>query len=284
MTSEIPNPDRERLRQHFLSHDPTAHPNKWDELWKGGFLPWDRNQPNPALVDTLTTRTDVLGPPLHTPTGSSDTPRRKRAFVPGCGRGYDVLLLASFGYDAYGLEVSPNALAACEAYAQEQLSKGAESPYAARDPKVGRGNVKCILGDFFSSEWEASNGIDSGFDLIYDYTFLCALPPPLRPKWAKRISQLLAAQGSLITLEFPTYKHPSTGGPPWGLQPELYEVLLAAPGEEVEYDAEGYVVQNEERLRRGKGLKRVAHWQPERTHEIGKGTDWVGIWKHAEDA
>lgn len=33
-----------------------------------------------------------------------------KALVPGCGKGYDVLLLSAFGYDATGLEISSKAL------------------------------------------------------------------------------------------------------------------------------------------------------------------------------
>lgn len=39
----------------------------------------------------------------------------------------------------------------------------------------------------------------------------------MRPAWALRYTQLLAKDGRLVCLEFPTYKAPSTGGPPFGL-------------------------------------------------------------------
>ncbi|KAA6414026.1 MAG: thiol methyltransferase [Lasallia pustulata] len=80
------------------------------------------------------------------------------------------------------------------------------------------------------------------------------------------MSQLLAPApaANLICLEFPTYKDPSLGGPPFGLSPAVYVEHLSHPGEELPPG----------------GLERVAHWQPERTHEIGKGTDWVSVWRH----
>jgi hypothetical protein len=93
------------------------------------------------------------------------------------------------------------------------------------------------------------------------------------------MSDLLAPKGHLVCLEFPTYKEPSTGGPPWALPPAVYEMLLPRPGEDIKYDEQGYVVK-EEKGSSETGLVRVAHWQPDRTHEIGKGTDWVGIWRH----
>lgn len=107
------------------------------------------------------------------------------------------------------------------------------------------------------------------------------MPPDLRPAWALRMSQLLSSNGRLVCLEFPTYKAPSTGGPPWGVTPSTYVCHLNRPGEKIKYDAEGYVDKEEEGIPKSKdALLRIFHWQPTRTHEIGKGTDWVSIWCH----
>ena len=138
--------DRARLMTHFAG-DISEHQNKWSDLWnKGDFLPWDRGMPNPALADTLTDRWDLLGPCfVEDDLGNK---RRKRALVPGCGKGYDVLLLASFGYDAFGLEVSETAVKRCY---EEQ--KANEHKYPVRDESSGAGAVKYIYGDFFGTDW-----------------------------------------------------------------------------------------------------------------------------------
>lgn len=151
-----------RLRDHFVEKNT---PDKWDDLWKdGSFLPWDRRTPNPALVDVLSTRKDLLGDPNIT--DADGKKRRKKALVPGCGRGYDVYLFAAFGYDAYGLEGSKHALEACEKFREEADEK---EEYAVRDKESGKGEVKFVYGDFFSEDWERDTG-DGGFDVIYDYT------------------------------------------------------------------------------------------------------------------
>ena len=98
------------------------------------------------------------------------------------------------------------------------------------------------------------------------------------------MSKLLAANpsGHLICLEFPTYKDPAAGGPPFGLTPDTYVQHLSSPGRELFYDDAGHVKGSQQLptdLSRG-ALERFAHWQPERTHEIGKGTDWISIWRH----
>jgi len=47
-----------------------------------------------------------------------------------------------------------------------------------------------------------------------DYTFFCALPPALRPAWARAMARLLGARGELLTLIYPIDAS-RTGGPPF---------------------------------------------------------------------
>lgn len=100
----------------------------------------------------------------------------------------------------------------------------------------------------------------------------------MRPAWAKRMVELLSPTGRLVCLEFPTYKAPNTGGPPFGLQELVYLTHLGNPGSEVAYDDEGYVVPGQPIV--GDGLVRLERFQPERTHPIGEGTDWISVWGH----
>lgn len=156
---------------HFAG-DTSKHSNKWSELWdKGDFLPWDRGMPNPALVDVLTDRQDLLGTCIAE--NAFGTQRRKRALVPGCGKGYDVLLLASFGYDAFGLEVSETAVKRCY---EVQEKHGNE--YPVRDEKAGAGKVTFMFGDFFGTDWMKNVEGDGKLDIIYDYTVTDSLIRP----------------------------------------------------------------------------------------------------------
>ena len=93
------------------------------------------------------------------------------------------------------------------------------------------------------------------------------------------MSKLLSPTGRLVCIEFPTYKDPADGGPPWALPPEVYEAHLSKPGVEIPYDDKGRVVLDKDGDHTEGGLVRVAHFQPERTFEVGKGTDWVSVWK-----
>lgn len=95
------------------------------------------------------------------------------------------------------------------------------------------------------------------------------------------MAELLEPDGRLICLEFPNGKDPRTGGPPFGLNPDVYVAHLSHPGEELAYTPEGYPEKSyAEGSRTEGGLRRLDHWQPERTHAVGQGKDWVSVWGH----
>lgn len=93
------------------------------------------------------------------------------------------------------------------------------------------------------------------------------------------MGQLLASTGNLICIEFPSAKDPLMGGPPFALPPQVYSEHLAHPGKELPYDERGHI-KGVSGPNSPVALTRVAHWQPKRTHEIGKGQDWVSIWRY----
>ena len=100
-------------------------------------------------------------------------PKRRKALVPGCGKGYDVLLLSAWGYDAYGLDFSETALDAAKANEKEFDGKGV---YATREG-VKKGKVAWVSGDFFKDDFLNIVEGEKTFDLIYDYTVSC--PPSI---------------------------------------------------------------------------------------------------------
>lgn len=157
MSVDQPTDARTRLLTHFSeAQGTTQHGQKWDELWKDSFLPWDKGFPNPALVDFLFERQDLL------PKAADG--KKLKALVPGCGKGYDVLLLAAHGYDAYGLEISSTALD--EARKVEREMSG-QDIYQSKGEK---GSVTWLAGDFFEDGFLKDVEGERKFDLIYDYT------------------------------------------------------------------------------------------------------------------
>ena len=125
--------------------------------------------------------------------------------------------------------------------------------------------------------------------------FLSALHPKMRPRWAARYRDLLSRQGGrLVCLEWPSRDPRELGpGPAWALPPQVYLAHLSRPGRDVPTDENGAVDpayvegllaqgQGEER-----GLVRLAHFKPRRTHPAGvdlhgEVRDWISVWKHAD--
>ncbi|KAJ2898330.1 hypothetical protein MKZ38_004002 [Zalerion maritima] len=261
------NPRPAEVQPLFTSSkSPEEYATQWDVLWKDGKTPWDRGGPSMALNDLLLEFPEVFSPPFE----------GKRALVPGAGRGHDVLLLASFGFDAYGLDHSATSSKASRE--NEEKNKGLDV-YSTKGTKQGK--VTWLTGDYFSYDFS-----DIGpFDLIFDYTFLCAIYFEMRPKWSKAMKRNLAPTGKLVCLEFPTRKSTSVQSTPLALPSIVYESLLARPGERIPYGKEHAVDVKNLGPESPDRLVRLKHFTPKRTHKVGYDeesnvTDRISVWSH----
>lgn len=80
--------------------------------------------------------------------------------------------MASYGYDAWGLEVSGHAAEQANNYlGSEKAGVGElEGEYRVKDEAIGKGTMQCVVGDYFKDEWLREAGGDGGFEVIYDNT------------------------------------------------------------------------------------------------------------------
>ena len=195
----------------------------WEERWQTKNTPWDQGGSAPALVDLLAT---------------TDLPHGW-ALVPGAGAGYDVLSLASADRRVVGVDLAPGAV---ETFRSLRTRAGLSDEEA-----------EMVCADFFS--WEAP----VRFNLIYDYTFLCAIPPEARPAWRARIDELLVPGGELLMLIFPVNPpFGESGSPPSQLTPEMVSELLGDSFEPL-------------------------HLAPAtRSVESRRGREWLGRWRRRD--
>ncbi|KAK4187676.1 S-adenosyl-L-methionine-dependent methyltransferase [Podospora australis] len=270
-----------KLIKHFDATGKTHEEqgSGWVALWETEQNDlWDRGKPSPALMDFLesASASEILPAAKHG--------RPLKVLVPGCGKGYDVAMLALHGFNVYGLDISETGVETARKYAAAELSSPAEHNFSSPDfPRDKRGAVTFIAGNFFSRDWETKCCADvedafEGFDVIYDYTFLCALLPSMRKDWARRMGELVAPHGVLICLEFPLYKGLDLPGPPWPLREGIYLDLLAHGGDGV--------FETEEQAQQAIGAKnlegrfvRIDRITPARSYEVAKGTDRLSIWR-----
>jgi SAM-dependent methyltransferase len=97
-----------------------------------------------------------------------------RVLIPGCGSGYEVQAFHEAAYDVTAIDFSP----AAADRAKRVLGALAE---------------RIILGDFFTHDFGQGR-----FDLIYERTFLCSMPPSRWPDYTNRMADLLSPGGRLI--------------------------------------------------------------------------------------
>jgi hypothetical protein len=218
MSSPIKKQLVDRMRNRFANS--SRYTQVWDDLWKDRTTPWDLGRPTPALASELV---EAYG----------DTPQHQQILVPGCGAGYDLVTLANH-FDksvVVGLDVSVESLQVAAARLEQDTKDLSTSS-----------SIQLVMGDFFEDprQWKtvySTNKEEAAnpyvYDLIFDYTFFCALPPSLRKDWGETTSKLLHADtGRLLTLMFPLIAHDNEAlkGPPYPVQPEDYIRVLEPQG------------------------------------------------------
>lgn len=220
----------------------------WERLWAGG-LPegaqFDNGFPSPVLVHVLKTERDALSRTSTSSTITDAPSAHLRVLVPGGGRGYDALFCATtLSAFVVNLDLSETGTARAAEWLAKNSSSSDSSSGAA-------GSAEAVCGNFFETFRHFEDPTADRFDFVWDCTFLCAIDPEARGRWAKRHSQLLKPQtGQLWTLIFPvwgerseagtkTYDFSKSGsalmtapgnGPPFELSFGLLEHLLAAEG------------------------------------------------------
>ncbi len=160
---------------------PFTDPDFWNVRYRSGRTPWDQGGVPPALDRYLSRPAPQL--PARPP----------RVLIPGCGSGHEIAAFVRAGYRVTAIDFSPAAVARAR---------------ALLPPELGG----CVIeGDFFTATFAAAS-----FDLIYERTFLCALPPEMWPAVTKRLAGLLASDGTVAGFYFFGDKE---DGPPFGLDP-----------------------------------------------------------------
>ena len=120
-------------------------------------------------------------------------PAGRRLLVPGCGSGYEVRQFAEHGDDVLGIDFSDAA-----------LERARELALPVRKA------------DFFALD-------EPPFDVVYERTFLCALPRPRWPDWSARIAMLVRPGGLLAGFFF---FDDNERGPPFGISMAALRTLL----------------------------------------------------------
>lgn len=137
----------------------------WIGRWQRGETGWHQTEVDPVLIANF-----------------SDLPRT-RVLVPLCGKSLDLGWLADRGHEVIGVEASA---LACEAFFKER-GVPFERTRKGRFDLYRGGGVSIYCGDFFDLTPEELGEIGA----VYDRAALIALPPPVRQKYATRMTELI---------------------------------------------------------------------------------------------
>lgn len=167
----------------------------WESCYQEGNTPWDRGTHAPVLNEL-----DESHPGLF----------RGKILVPGCGLGHDARWFAKRGCDVTALDIAPTAI---------ERGRALDS----------HGTVNFVEGSLF----DLPSGLPGSFDIVWEHTCLSAMPPQLRPQYARGMTSALKPGGLIIGVFYLNPDlDPGETGPPFGLSLEELTAMWASVGME----------------------------------------------------
>lgn len=136
-------------------------------------------------------------------------PAESRVFVPLCGKSRDMLWLREQGHPVLGVEISPRAVA--DFFAENDL-QAEVSEVREGLQRWSFDSLEILCGDLFALQ----AGDVSDCRGIYDRASLIALPPSMRPDYARKMGELFTDPRPtlLVTMEYPQAE---MKGPPFSV-------------------------------------------------------------------
>ena len=151
----------------------------WDEKYLNNQITWDLKGHNPVFEEIIKKAEFILP---------------GKILITGCGKGYDAVLAAKYGFEVTAIDFSPRAIEfACELAKKKEVKVN----FIAKD-------IFLLEDDYFQK-----------FDYVYEYVTYCAINPDRRKEYLSKISTLIKPSGKLIAHLFPIDDR--VGGPPFSL-------------------------------------------------------------------
>jgi cyclopropane fatty-acyl-phospholipid synthase-like methyltransferase len=147
----------------------------WEERYRTGDMPWEKGEASPGLVDFLKEHPELP---------------RETVCVPGCGTGHDVRAWAAAGFQAFGFDLAPSAIALAT---EKTSAAGLEAKFR--------------LSNFLTDDPPRK------FDWLFEHTLFCAIQPEERRAYLKAVIRWLKPQGNYLAVN---YLIPDKEGPPFG--------------------------------------------------------------------
>jgi cyclopropane fatty-acyl-phospholipid synthase-like methyltransferase len=147
----------------------------WEQRYQTGETSWEKGEPSPGLVDFLAANAGV---------------KRGTVAVPGCGTGHDVRAFAGAGFDAFGFDIAPRAIA-----------------LAGEKTRAAGLVARFELADFLRDEPPQK------FDWLFEHTLFCAIQPSERDAYVTAVMRWLKPEGNYLAVNY--LVPPDRSGPPF---------------------------------------------------------------------
>jgi hypothetical protein len=140
----------------------SSQPDYWTQRYASGKTPWT-----------------LRGIPENLEAFLRRTRSSSKVLIPGAGADFEVIrAFHKAGHEVTAIDFSPIAV---------DQAKNA----------LGTLEDRIVLGDFFAYDFGSIP-----FDLVYERTFLCSLPPSVWEDYIRRVAQLLSVGGRLVGFFF----------------------------------------------------------------------------------
>ncbi len=136
----------------------------WEALYQANNTFWDHGVASPGLIDYL---------------ASNPALQPGEALVPGCGRGHDARALAKASWSVTGLDLAPSSVPMAERLADEEGL-----------------TINYRIGNFLSDE------PPQPFDLVFEHTLFCAIPPTRRSEYVQALLHWLKPGGLYLAVNY----------------------------------------------------------------------------------
>lgn len=152
----------------------------WDARYQASDTPWDKGSATPVLPELITKLPSFFV-------------RDTSVIMPGCGRGHDALPFLEAGMHVTGLDVSAQALEhAAQAYGSNE-------------------RLQWLTEDLFAMPAEHL----SHYDMVWEHTCYCAIPPSMREAYVDAVSDLLLPNAYFVGVFYIDTGKPPEEGPPF---------------------------------------------------------------------
>ena len=153
----------------------------WESRYQSSDMPWEKGAPSPGLVDFLAAHPDL---------------KRGTVCVPGCGTGHDAREFAKAGFETFGFDLAPSAIAFAQGTPVSDPARLKTGHQPAGSETGVPMRLQFQLADFLRDEPPQK------FDWLFEHTLFCAIQPSERDDYVRAVLRWLKPGGNYLAVNY----------------------------------------------------------------------------------